>query len=182
MQVCWGPQRHLLVTPVTRPTYCSDIQVWAGRNRASDTSGLAAARHRDASQQLHRLWASSRLVMPVISKRTEFERIPHESMQGDIIPPPLCELTAGTSVLLWYAHFRLSDLLQCSCFGCAALVYIWSGLAFALQIRWEGITLCFRGFEDFFSLALPLSLISQWFLWLGQVDLCGILAAHQDVA
>lgn len=85
-------------------------------------------------------------------------------MQKDIIPPPLLrELAAGISALLQYAHFRLSDLLQSNCFGCAALVYIWSGLPFALQIRWEGLTLCFWGFEDFFSLSLPLSLslISQ---------------------
>lgn len=78
-------------------------------------------------------------------------------MQGDMVPPPLCELAAGTSALLRYAHFRLSDLLQSGCFGCAALVYIWSGLAFALQIRWEGLTLCFWGFGDFSLLSVSLS-------------------------
>jgi len=80
-------------------------------------------------------------------------------VQGDSIPPPCCELAAGTSASLRYAHLRLSDLPQSGCFGCAALVYIWSGLAFALQIRWEGLTLCFWGFGDFFLLPPSLSLL-----------------------
>lgn len=86
-------------------------------------------------------------------------------MRGDSLPPPLCELAAGTSAPLRYALLRLSDLLQSGCFGCAALVYIWSGLAFALQIRWEGLTLCFWGFGDFFffPLSLPLSLSLSYF-------------------
>lgn len=106
-------------------------------------------------------------------------------MQGNIVPPPLRELAAGTSALLWYAHFRLSDLLQSGCFGCAALVYIWSGLAFALQIRWEGLTLCFWGFGDFFLLPLPLSYFSMispagsgWSVWdPGRAPECSISSA-----
>lgn len=84
-----------------------------------------------------------------------------EDPKEDIIPPPLRELAAGTSALLRYAPLSSPDLLQSGCFGSAALVYIWSGLAFAFQIRWEGLTLCFWGFGDFFSLARPLSYFSM---------------------
>lgn len=48
----------------------------AGRNSTSDTSGMAAARHTDASQQLGRPWAPSWLVTPGISKSTRVSEDP----------------------------------------------------------------------------------------------------------
>lgn len=171
------------------PINCSDIQAWAGRNRASDASGLAAARHTDASQQLRKLWASSRLVIPVISKRTGFWEDPqcvHAKRHHSSSSPSwagcrhICPAAICTFQIVWPSAVQLFWL--CS----LGLYLVWAAFCFADQVG--GFNIVFLGIWGFLlTQPPPLSLSyfsmispsgSGWSVWdPGSAPGCSISSA-----